>query len=121
MILWLLHILACLSLAGASLYWRMSGRPAEATHKFLFPFIIAAMLTGLLILAQGGSEVVAILYGSSYQIMTSSGQVVDGRMVFLAGFLFLILPGFGLFPPVGKRPWLVATLALLSPCPLILL
>ncbi|RYD40391.1 MAG: hypothetical protein EOP85_14340 [Verrucomicrobiaceae bacterium] len=116
MILGALHLASCLLLAGAALYRQVTHQSAAGAHKFIFAFVIAAIVTAAFIILAGSSDLFDLYFGKTYHVMHAdgSGRQVDARWLNLTEFFLLILPGFGLFPPVGKRPWLIATLALLS-------
>ena len=107
-----LRIGACLALVIAGIYWRVKHGKANA-HRFLFPYIIAAGIAGLLPLVSLGMELFVAWYSDpTYAHMLLFVYGGTGPWIIL---LFLpILPAAGIIPAVGKRPILMACLGLLA-------
>ena len=110
-----LRIGACLALVFAGIYWRVKHGKANA-HRFLFPYIIAAGIAGLLPLAALGLELFVAWYSGAVSASGSVSFVVVGHYRWLLAilFCFAMLPAAGIVPAVGKRPILMACLGLLS-------
>ena len=109
-----LRIGTCLALAIAGICWRVKHGKANA-HRFLFPYIIAAGIAGLLPLAALVMEFFVAWYSDPLYahvlLYVYGGSDMWLWMVMIG---FPILPAAGIVPAVGRRPILMACLGLLS-------
>jgi uncharacterized membrane protein YozB (DUF420 family) len=119
MIIESLQLLSCATLAAAAIRWRIRHRAGEGAHRSLFPFIIAAGVMGcVLVVSYMIESFVAYYSGSIFEVRTVTYRF-DGsyQWVYLTVILLPLLPISGLLPAVGKRPLLMAVIAVLAMIP----
>lgn len=111
----LLHLLACVALAVASLYWRQHVPVGDSIYRRVLPFIIAAGLLGLLILYRHFIEFFVAAYsGAIYEI----DGLTRAHIAWIAVSVFLlILPLVGLIPSLGRQGLLLIVVACLAAVP----
>lgn len=108
----ILHVLSCMTLVIAALYWKLTHKAGEGAHRFLFPYLMAAGILGLSWIMVPIVRI-AILYGSGSTYITMRFRMTGPyAWAYLLVILFPILPCIGIFPAIGKKPFLVASLAL---------
>jgi hypothetical protein len=121
MITEILQVTACIALAAAAIYWKVTRSTQQGAHKFLFPFIIAAGVLGIVLIAPYAIE----LFVTSYSGTIYEKDAVSFRFngpywwVYYCGFILPLLPTFGVIPPVGNRPTIVALIAVLALIPVL--
>ena len=110
-----LHLLACIALAVAALFWRQNVPEGVSSYRHVMPFIISAGLLGLLILYGYTMEFFVASYsGSIYEV----GGLTGGRIAWISVSIFLtILPVLGLIPYVGRQSLLLVVAACLAAVP----
>jgi hypothetical protein len=114
MIMTLAHLLACLALIAAVIYRIMKFGTAPNAYRFLFPFISAAALAGMIDFYRLCMEFFVAWYsGARYQL-----EAMEYRLTGPYGWVYVSralapgLPVAALIPWIGKRPCVVAVLAL---------
>jgi hypothetical protein len=121
MITEILQVTGCIALATAALYWKFTRSTQQGAHKFLFPFIIAAGVLGIALIAPYAIE----LFVASYSGAIYESAIVSFRFngpywwVYYCGFIFPLLPTFGVIPIIGSRPVVVAFLAVIALIPVL--
>ena len=116
----ILHAVSCVALLAAAFRWQFA-RPAHGdARRFLFPFILAAAVLGCLSVAPWALELFAARYSGRLYEMEAMSFRFSGPYwwVYAAGFILPLLPVSGLFPAFGKRPLLMAVMALLALIPI---
>jgi hypothetical protein len=119
MTLLVVHIVACFTLAAAASYRLMRAGPAPTAHRFLFPYIIAASLVGMVISYLYAMEFFVAYYsGSDNPHLAARLQPGSPYAWFYASLVLApLLPAFAIFPWIGKRPLAVARLGILATLP----
>lgn len=110
-----LHLLACIALAAAALYWRLHASMGESVYRQMLPFVIVSGLLALLILYQYFMEFFVASYsGAIYEV----GGVTRGHIAWIAISVFLmLLPFLGLIPSIGRQALLLLVVACLAAVP----
>lgn len=110
-----LHLLACIALAVAALYWRSHASVGDSVYRQMLPFVIASGLLALLILHQYFMEFFLASYsGAIYEI----GGLPRGHIAWIAVSAFLmLLPLVGLIPSIGRQAILLLVVACLAAVP----
>lgn len=110
-----LHLLACITLAIVSLFWRQHLPEGASIYRHVMPFIIAAGVLGLLVIYAYIMEFFVASYsGSIYEV----GGLTVGQTAWIAVSVILtILPIVGLIPYVGRQSLLLAVAACLASVP----
>lgn len=110
-----LHLLACIALAAAALYWRLHASMGESVYRQMLPFVIVSGLLALLILYQYFMEFFVASYsGAIYEV----GGVTRGHIAWIAISVFLmLLPFLGLIPSIGRQALLLLAVACLAAVP----
>ena len=120
MIPFYLQLAACTALLIAALYRQTTaGEQAARSHRFLLPFMIVAFGFGVIVSYLLGMELFLAWYsGASYSGKGSPLQP-GGSLAWLPPVLpcLPLLVGFGTIPAIGRRPLVVAALALLAMVP----
>ena len=115
MIAVILHLLACIALATASLYWRYHAQEGESIQRHVMPFIVAAGSFGFLILCGYLMEFFVVTYsGAIYEVGGLTGWRIAWATV---SACLTLLPLIGLVPSVGRRPYLLLMVACLAAVP----
>ena len=110
-----LHLLACIALAVAALFWRRHVSEGASIYRHVMPFVTAAGFLGLLILYGYFMEFFVASYsGATYEV----GELTGGRIAWIAVSAFLTnLPLLGLIPYVGRQSLLLVVTACLAAVP----
>jgi hypothetical protein len=110
-----LHLLACISVAVAALYWKHHASVGDSVYRQMLPFVIASGLLALLILYQYFMEFFVASYsGAIYEV----GGLTRGRIAWTAISVFLmLLPLVGLIPAIGRQALLLLVIACLAAVP----
>jgi hypothetical protein len=115
----ILHLAACLSLAGASIYWmvRRPGRPG--VHRFLFPFIIVSGTAGIVLTISPLLEIWVAYYGGAiYEIEAFKFRYAGPYWWIYSSLLaFPLFPLLGILPFIGRQPLLMAGICIISVSP----
>lgn len=117
-ILMALQFLACLALAVFSLRWRLTQAGVSA-YRHLLPFSIAAWMLGFVLVYPFAMELFVAWYSGAMYEMESVLFRFNGPYwwVYRSGFILPLLPVFGLFPWIGKRPVVMLVIAVLALMP----
>jgi hypothetical protein len=115
MIATILHLLGCLALAVAALYWRHHASVGDSVYRLMFPFVIACGLLALLVIFQYFTEFFVASYsGAIYEV----GGLTRGHIAWIAISVFLmLLPLVGLIPSFGRQALLLLVVAFLAAIP----
>jgi hypothetical protein len=119
MTLVVIHLLACTALIAAAFYRIARAGPTPTAHKFLFPYIIAASLFGMVLSYLYAMELFVAWYSGADPAYDPTKTLPTG----LYGWLYFslpvtpLLPAAAIIPWIGKRPLLVALLGILAPLP----
>ncbi len=107
-----LQLIACTTLIVISIQWRLTHSASENAFRHLLPFIAAASILGI-ILALPFAELFVAYYSGALYEMESIKFRYEGPYwwAYWALVTFPLLPTLGLFPFIGKRPIVMATLA----------
>jgi hypothetical protein len=110
MIFNILHLLACLVLIGACLVWKFRRPVRGDAHRFLFPFILAVIITAAIrFLLPTTLELFAAYYsGALYAVTPLTGYF---RWFTLLMTTVTFLPAVGIFRVYGSS---AATMAIVS-------
>lgn len=110
-----LHLLACIALAVAALYWRHDASIGDSVYRLMLPFVIASGLPALLILYQYFMEFFVASYGGAiYKV----GGLNRGHLAWINISVFLmLLPLVGLIPSIGRQALLLLVVACLAALP----
>lgn len=119
MILMALQFVGCLALAVFALRWRLAHAARESAYRHLLPFTIAAWVLGFVLVYPLAMEVFVAWYsGAMYEVEAITFRFNGPYWwVYRAGFVLPLLPVFGLFPWIGKRPVLMLVIAVLAMLP----
>ena len=115
------HFATCMCLIAAACYWLVKRNSSRSAHLFLFPFIVATSITGVLPGAEPVFDFVQLHFmGNEFERMAFELRYLDSeyRWYQIGRVCFPALPIFGLLPKIGGRPLLIVVLALLSQVPL---
>ncbi len=121
MIVDILQVTACVALIVAAMYWKFTRSDEQGVHKFLFPFILAASVLGIALVAPYAIEVFVDYYsGSLYQVEAMAFRFNGPYWwVYYSGLILPMLPIFGVLPQIGSRPIIVAIIAVLAMVPVV--
>jgi hypothetical protein len=111
------HVLSCLTLAIAAVYRRCTHPSSNGAHRFLFPYVMAAGCLGVVWLMPYFWEVAMQCYSTRSHEPLSFRFTGPYAWVYLSAIFLPILPGIAILPGIGKRPVLVAIIALLAILP----
>jgi hypothetical protein len=113
---------ACMILAVLAMGWRLKHSKAESAHRFLFPAIVTAGLLGCGLLLPFAMETFIAYYSGSSKPMAVMRYRLTGPywFVYFTGILLPPLPLLGLIPAFGKKPILMAVIAVLAALPVAL-
>jgi len=102
--------------AGRMIFHRST---SETAHRSLLPFIVVASILGWCIIYPFAVEIFVAYYSGAIYEMEAVSFRFSGVYwwVYTAGFILPLLPMIGLLPWVGRRPTLIAGIALLSLIP----
>jgi hypothetical protein len=115
----ILHLLACTALIATASYRIARAGITPTAHRFLFPYIIAASLLGMILSYLYAMELFVAWYSGADPAYDPSKALLPG----LYGWLYFslpitpLLPAAAIIPCIGKRPLLVALLGILAPLP----
>ena len=106
-----LHLISCLALAGAALFWKRR-HPSAGSCRFLLPFIVTAVFFA----CYGGAAewFIASYSGAIYEMQHPSRS---GSAWMAAAMILSLLPTAGLIPAVGRRASWMAVIGLLASVP----
>jgi hypothetical protein len=123
MITIVLHLLICSALIGAAFYRIARAGTAPTAHRFLFPYIAVAALTGLVIAYLYGMELFVAYYSGAGPAHAAAKLRLDGPYgwLYISLVVFPLLPAIGILPWIGRRPLAVALLGVLAPLPELLM
>jgi hypothetical protein len=118
-ILMALQFLACLALAVFALRWHVTHAAGESAYRHLLPFTIAASVLGLVLVYPFAMELFVAWYSGAMYEMEAVAFRFNGPYwwAYRAGFVLPLLPVFGLFPWIGKRPVVMLVIAVLALVP----
>jgi len=116
MIASIVHLLACVILVAAACYRIMKAGPAPDAHRFLFPYIVVAALTGLVAFYVNSMELFVAYYSGSDP---AAAFRLNGPYWWVYSSLAFVplLPGAGILPWIGGRAVWVAALGVLATLP----
>jgi hypothetical protein len=119
MIIPALQVIACVTLAFFAIRWRLMYSARENAYRFLLPFIIAAGILGVILVCPYVTEVFVAYYSGVQYEMEAVLFRFHGPYwwVYCAGFILPLLPTCGLVPLIGKRPVLMAAIAVVALIP----
>jgi hypothetical protein len=91
----------------------------QHTYRSLLPFIIIAGIFGILLVFPYAAEISSIYKMGDKNEMEAMSFRFNGPYwwVYSSGFILPLLPAFGLFPAIGKRPILVVAIAVIAMIP----
>lgn len=114
-----LQFMACLSLAVFALRWRLSHAAGESAYRHLLPFAFAAWVLGFVLVYPFAMEIFVAWYSGAMYEMEAITFRFNGPYwwAYRAGFILPLLPVFGLFPWIGRRPVLMLVIAVLAILP----
>lgn len=117
-ILMALQFLACLALAVFALRWRLA-HAGESAYRHLLPFTFAAGALGFILVYPFAMEFFVAWYSGAMYEMESVLFRFNGPYwwAYRSGFILPLLPVFGLFPWIGKRPVVMLVIAVLALIP----
>ena len=117
----LLHPLACLAVVVAAVYWLLRHRKDENSHLFFLPFVTVTFGAALQIQVLLLQELFVAWYSGAIYEFDAMMFRFNGPYwwAYVAGAILPLMPGLGLIPFVGRRPALVASLALIGLMPFI--
>ena len=115
----ILHLLACTALIAAASYRIARAGTAPTAHRFLFPYIIAASLIGMVLSYLYAVELFVAWYSGADPAYDPAKALLAGSYGWLYFSLPVapLLPVTAIIPWIGKRPLLVALLGILAPLP----
>ena len=110
-----LHLLACVALAVAALYWRHNTPEGQSIYRQMLPFVIASGFLGLVILYRYIMELFVASYsGSIYE----GGAMTRGQIAWLVvSACLMLIPLAGLIPSIGRQSHLLLVAACLAALP----
>lgn len=110
-----LHLLACVALAVAALYWRHHAPEGQSIYRQMLPFVIASGFLGLVILYRYIMELFLASYsGSIYE----GGTMTRGQIAWVViSACLMLVPLAGLIPSIGRQPHLLLVAACLAALP----
>lgn len=119
MILMALQFLACLVLAVFALRWRFTHAAGESAYRHLLAFTFVAWVLGFVLVYPLAMEFFVAWYSGAMYEMESVLFRFNGPYwwAYRAGFILPLLPMFGLFPWIGKRPVVMLVIAVLALIP----
>jgi hypothetical protein len=115
----ILHLLTCTVLIAAASYRIARAGTTPTAHRFLFPYIIAASLIGMLPSYLNAMELFVAWYSGADPAYDPAKALLTGSYGWLYFSLPVtpLLPAAAIIPWIGKRPLLVALLGSLAPLP----
>ena len=109
------HLLACIALALASLYWRQRTPEGDSIYRHVLPFVVAAGFLGLPILRGYFMEFFVASYSG---VIDEAGGLTGRKIAWIAVCVFLTpLPLAGLIPDIGRQSLLLLVIACLAAIP----
>lgn len=117
MLLSILHVLSCMALVVASLYWKRARAAENGAHRFLFPYLMTAGGLGLTWVMVPIVTLVMLWVRHGTFVFTSFRLSDPYAWAYRLVILLPLLPALGMFPSIGKRPLLLTVLAGLAMCP----
>lgn len=117
MIISTLHVLSCMTLAIAAVYWRCTRAAENGAHRFLFPYLMTAGVLGLAWLMIPIVKVAMFYVTDNTYIVIRNPSHGQYAWAFYPLILLPVLPCIGIFAAIGKRPRLMASFALLTMLP----
>ena len=116
MILLTFQFLSCLALLSISIWEIFRG---NRLNRFLLPSIVAASGLGIALIAPYLLEIFIIKYSGAIYEMEGIEYRINGPYwwVYYLGAILPLLPILALIPRIKRRPFIVATLALLGMVP----
>lgn len=114
-----LQFFACFALAVFALRWRVTHGAGEGAYRYLVPFSIAASVLGFVLVYPFAMELFVAWYSGAMYEMEAVAFRFNGPYgwAYRAGFILPLLPVFGLFPWIGKRPVVMLVIAVLALVP----
>lgn len=110
-----LHLLACVALAVAALYWRQHTPEGQSIYRQMLPFVIASGFLGLVILYRYIMELFVASYSGS---IYDGGTMTRGQITWLViSACLMLVPLAGLIPSIGRQPHLLLFAACLAALP----
>lgn len=119
MILTALQFTACFVLAVLAFRGRAMHAAGENAYRHLLPFTLAACALGFILVYPFAMEMFVAWYSGALYEMEAVTFRLNGPYgwVYRAGFILPLLPFFGLFPWIGRRPVLMLVIAVLASIP----
>lgn len=119
MILPILQLIACITLAIVAFRWRFLHSAGGSAYRTLVPFISAAGIFGVILVFPYIMEVFVVYYSGAQYELEAMLYRFNGPYwwVYYAGLILPLLPILGLFPFIGKRPTMVVAISFLALIP----
>ncbi|QTN32519.1 hypothetical protein HZ994_09320 [Akkermansiaceae bacterium] len=109
------HLLACIAMVAASIYWMIQAPEGHSMYRHMLPFVACAGVLGIFVVYGYVIEIFVASYsGAIYDVQ----GLTTAQIVWISfSVLLMLLPLAGLIPQIGKRGVALIVIGFLAAIP----